>query len=202
MKALLYKNALLIRKQMKTLLALIVLFCLIPSTVLNLGGFALIYAAILFPTTLMSLDEQDKWLDLAGMLPYSTRDLVLSHYLTGWLTLGLGVVSSLAGLFLFSPGHVPDGEGLGDLLLYLSCGLICQAILFPLLFRFGTIKGRGYLVLVVAVFFALLGTGLVVFDLSGSAFSLAYGWLLLLALVLAALSLPLSFRCFRKRQGV
>jgi hypothetical protein len=54
---------------------------------------------------------------------------------------------------------------------------------------------------VVVVFFALLGTGLVVFDLSGSAFSLAYGWLLL-ALVLAALSLPLSFRCFRKRQGV
>jgi hypothetical protein len=63
-----------IRKQMKTLLILIVLFCLIPSSVLNLGGFALIYASILFPTTLMSLDEQDKWLVLAALsLPLSFR---------------------------------------------------------------------------------------------------------------------------------
>ena len=67
MKALLYKDACVIRGQLKILVLLVALFCLMPQ--LRLNGFFLIYAGIMFPTTLMSFDERSKWDTLAAMSP-------------------------------------------------------------------------------------------------------------------------------------
>ena len=71
MKALLYKDACVIWGQLKILVLLVALFCLMPQ--LRLNGFFLIYAGIMFPTTLMSFDERSKWDTLAGMLHYADR---------------------------------------------------------------------------------------------------------------------------------
>ena len=90
MKALLYKDACVIWGQLKILVLLVALFCLMPQ--LRLNGFFLIYAGIMFPTTLMSFDERSKWDTLAGMLPYADRERVLSRYVSGWAALAFGAV--------------------------------------------------------------------------------------------------------------
>lgn len=93
MKALLYKDACVIWGQLKILVLLVALFCLMPQ--LRLNGFFLIYAGIMFPTTLMSFDERSKWDTLAGMLPYADRERVLSRYVSGWAALAFGGIMCL-----------------------------------------------------------------------------------------------------------
>ena len=90
MKALLYKDACVIWGQLKILVLLVALFCLMPQ--LRLNGFFLIYAGIMFPTTLMSFDERSKRDTLAGMLPYADRERVLSRYVSGWAALAFGLL--------------------------------------------------------------------------------------------------------------
>lgn len=104
MKALLYKDACVIWGQLKILVLLVALFCLMPQ--LRLNGFFLIYAGIMFPTTLMSFDERSKWDTLAGMLPYADRERVLSRYVSGWAALAFGAVMCLLG-------YTIQGRGLG-----------------------------------------------------------------------------------------
>lgn len=107
MKALLYKDFCVLWKQMKYMLFLVALFCLIPNQALNLSQFFVIYAGVMIPMSLMAYDERAKWDDFAAMLPYSTRSVVFSRYVFGWGTALFGAVMNVIGLFLFSPGHLP-----------------------------------------------------------------------------------------------
>ena len=103
MKALLYKDACVIWGQLKILVLLVALFCLMPQ--LRLNGFFLIYAGIMFPTTLMSFDERSKWDTLAGMLPYADRERVLSRYVSGWAALALALgIQAVSFPILFRVG--------------------------------------------------------------------------------------------------
>ena len=138
MKALLYKDACVIWGQLKILVLLVALFCLMPQ--LRLNGFFLIYAGIMFPTTLMSFDERSKWDTLAGMLPYADRDRVLSRYVSGWAALAFGGIMCLLG-------YTIQGRGLGlaevtGLVWLVALALGIQAVSFPILFRVGVEKGR------------------------------------------------------------
>lgn len=99
MKALLYKDFRVMWKQMKAFLLLIAIFCLIPNQALNLSAFFVVYAGLMLPMSLMSYDERAKWDTFAAMLPYASREIVLSRYLGGWLCVVLlALVAALAGL--------------------------------------------------------------------------------------------------------
>ena len=81
MHAILYKDFRVMWKQMKAFLLLIAIFCLIPNQALNLSAFFVVYAGL----SLMSYDERAKWDTFAAMLPYASREIVLSRYLAGCL---------------------------------------------------------------------------------------------------------------------
>ena len=85
MHALLYKDFRVMWKQMKAFLLLIAIFCLIPNQALNLSAFFVVYAGLMLPMSLMSYDERAKWDTFAAMLPYASREIVLSRYLAGCL---------------------------------------------------------------------------------------------------------------------
>lgn len=89
MHALLYKDFRVMWKQMKAFLLLIAIFCLIPNQALNLSAFFVVYAGLMLPMSLMSYDERAKWDTFAAMLPYASREIVLSRYLGGWLCVAL-----------------------------------------------------------------------------------------------------------------
>lgn len=82
MSALLLKDYYVIFRQMKIFLLLILVFSCIPGTFYS--TFAVVYASML-PYTALAYDERSRWDQMAAMMPYSARDVVLSKYLFGWI---------------------------------------------------------------------------------------------------------------------
>lgn len=201
MKALILKDAYVIWRQMKYFLVMILLFSALPSGFNN--AFAIVYASML-PYTALAYDERSKWDQMAAMMPYSTRDVVLGKYVFGWLCIGAAAV--LSGLFqaalsLVSHREVPSGM----LALSLLGGFCILAISLPVMFRFGVEKGRLAMFLII---FLVCGTAGAIANIAdsatgGTAFAFqgpVLAVMLIAAVVLTAVSVPLSIRFYAKRQ--
>ena len=157
MKALLYKDACVLWKQMKFMLVIIAVFCLLPNS-FGLNAFFVVYPGLMLPVSLMAYDERAHWDSFAAMLPYPPRARVLSRYAAGWLLTLLAGVLYLVGALIQDQG-APLGTALGTLGWVLAVVLLCQAILFPFFFRVGTEQGRLYMILL-SVLLLLGGVGL------------------------------------------
>ena len=157
MKALLYKDACVLWKQMKFMLVIIAVFCLLPNS-FGLNAFFVVYPGLMLPVSLMAYEERAHWDSFAAMLPYPPRALVLSRYAAGWLLTLLAGVLYLVGALIQDQG-APLGTALGTLGWVLAVVLLCQAILFPFFFRVGTEQGRLYMILL-SVLLLLGGIGL------------------------------------------
>ena len=201
MKALIIKDTYVIWRQMKYFLVMILLFSALPSGFNN--AFAVIYAAML-PYTALAYDERSKWDQMAAMMPYSTRDVVLGKYVFGWLCIGAAAV--LSGLFQAVLSLVTDREVLPGTLVLSVLGALCiLAITLPVMFRFGVEKGRLAMFLII---FLVCGTAGAIASITvsgdGGAFAFQGPILVVMsiaALVLTAVSVPLSIRFYTKRQG-
>lgn len=205
MKALLYKDALVLWKQMKYMLLLVALFCLMPNQAFGLNRFFIVYAGLLFPMSLMAYDERAKWDNFAPMLPYSTRSLVLSHYVFGWCSALFGVGMNLIGLALFPRKVDSLQQELVTLGWILALILVMQALSFPYFFRVGVEKGRMYAT-VFCVILLVLGAGLAallgqVFPQAAGALTLGAPAALLLSLLLCLASVPVAQRQYLRRAG-
>ena len=199
MKALLKKDIYVLVRQMKIFLLMMAVFAVVPS--LNLSVFAIAYCGML-PYTAMSYDERSKWNQLAAMMPYSDRDIVLSKYVFGWLFILAATAASLvlqAALFLVWPAA--DGSSPAALLLALCVSVCVLALTLPLMFRFGTERGR--LVMFLIIFLVCGSAGAVsgiAPELEGSSSFFVTFSAALAAVVLTVLSIPLSIRLYRRRR--
>ena len=108
MKALLYKDFLVLWKQMKFVIFMVAIFCMMPDTGLSLNAFFVAYSGLIVPVTLFAYDERAKWDSLAAMMPFSTRDMVLSRYVFSWLAIAYAGLCYLAGLLLFQSGLLEE----------------------------------------------------------------------------------------------
>ena len=63
----------------------------------------------------MSYDERAKWDTFAAMLPYASREIVLSRYLGGWLCVALAGVLYAIGGALAAGQPFPPAERLVSL---------------------------------------------------------------------------------------
>ena len=202
MKALIIKDTYVIWRQMKYFLILILIFSALPSGFNN--AFAVIYTSML-PYTALAYDERSKWDQLAAMMPYSTRDAVLSKYVFGWLCIGGAAV--LSGLLQMALSLVVDRVFLPGVMVLSVLGAVCiLAISLPLMFRMGVEKGRLAMFLVIFLVCGAAGAIAHIAESVGSGTVFAFqgpvlGVTLLAALVLTAVSVPLSIRFYAKRQG-
>ena len=202
MKALILKDAYVIWRQMKYFLILILIFSALPSGFNN--AFAVIYTSML-PYTALAYDERSKWDQLAAMMPYSTRDAVLSKYVFGWLCIGGAAV--LSGLLQMALSLVVDRVFLPGVMVLSVLGAVCiLAISLPLMFRMGVEKGRLAMFLVIFLVCGAAGAIAHIAESVGSGSVFAFqgpvlGVTLLAALVLTAVSVPLSMRFYTKRQS-
>ena len=148
MKGLLIKDWKTLLKQMKVMLAIVVVFACIPGT--YMAAFALFYAAML-PVTALAYDDRAKWDELAAMMPYTAKAIVGSKYVLG-LTLVLPVLalSMLSRLIVHSAPIV--SEDTMSLLITACLSLVLMAIDLPFMFRFGVEKGRLIYILLTCVF--------------------------------------------------
>ena len=148
MLALLLKDLYTLKAQMKVFLFILIIFALAFQA--EAGAFAVFYATLL-PVTSLAYDEQSKWPQLALMLPYSIKDIVLSKYLLGWFL--SFVVSMLYGLVSL----LIDGGDYFLVVIFMSLALCFLALTLPLVFWLGTEKGRLLLVAVLAGIFGMIG---------------------------------------------
>ena len=151
MKALLLKDTYTLLKQMKLFFILVVVLAVIPG--FSSSGFAIVYAALL-PITALAYDERAKWDKLAVMMPYTTKDLVISKYVLGYLSIAAAMVLCIIAQYLvaaFTKASV-SSELFPELAAIVAVSLLLMSINLPLVLKMGVEKGRMFfLVITVAV---------------------------------------------------
>ena len=166
MIALLKKDVFVMDKQMRVLVFLALIFNLIPSD----GGLGATYAmliALMMPMSTVSYDERCKWDRYAAMLPWTPRQIVGSKYILSYGAMALGMALITLGNFARGLyGGASDWGETGSLLaIYLVVIAVMTAVVYPLIYRFGSEKGRLLLVaLFVGVFALAFGTVVLAMD--------------------------------------
>ena len=198
MSALLLKDYYVIFRQMRIFLLLILVFSCIPGTFYS--TFAVVYAAML-PYTALAYDERSKWDQLAAMMPYSDRDIVLIKYVFGWIGVAIAAAATFVIQSVLAFVWLSDVTGPSVPVILLSvCVAVCILdITLPLMFRFGVEKGRLVMFLVIFLVCASAG-GIATIDQSGGPdFGLQTELPVIAALLMTGISIPLSVRLYGRR---
>ena len=206
MKALLMKDFYTLWRQLKVYLLVMLVISVFNGAFGNI--FITIWAALL-PYTAMAYDERSKWDQMAAMMPYSTRDIVVSKYVMGWLCTAaaalFAMVLQLLQTVLGSPlaAFAPMDNLMG------CCASLCVlAITLPLMFRFGVEKGRLMMFLII---FLVCGSAGALSSIAVSVdhtagglsgpFAALMAVLPIAAAALTAVSVPLSMKFYARRQA-
>ena len=143
MKGLLIKDICVLSKQMKAFLLLTLVFAVTQQTITQ--GFGLMYFSSL-AVTAIAYDEQVSWNRYAAMMPYRTRDLVLSKYVLGIAgCFGVFILEiAAAAVYCFAKGQPADmlAEKVQMIVVFFCTALILMSVNLPLVFRLGAEKGR------------------------------------------------------------
>lgn len=193
MKALVLKDFYVMWKQVRVVMLILVAMSVIDG-IFN-SVFVVVWCALL-PFTAMAYDERSHWDQLAAMMPYSRRDIVLSKYILGWLCMA-GAMAVSGALQVAASAFTHETPTLSTLVMSFLGGLIALAITMPMIFRFGVEKARwGFMIVVFGV--AIIGGAV-----AGIAEELpsiplpAMALIPLAAAVLTAVSIPLSMKLYR-----
>ena len=194
MKALIWKDFYVLWKQMRMVVLILILLSVVGG-VFN-SVFVTVWCSML-PFTAIAYDERSHWDQLAAMMPYSKRDIVLSKYVLGWLCMAASgvfclAVQAAAGIVSGSAPSVPT------LLASLCLGIITLDITLPAVLRFGVERGR--MIFMVLIFGVMISIGVLV-DMVDELPSLSVPLAVLLPLGAAvgtALSIPLSMKLYKE----
>ncbi len=193
MKALIQKDFYVIWKQMRIFVVIILLLSIMNSA-FNIV-FLVVWCSML-PYTAMAYDERSHWNQLAAMMPYSKRDIVLSKYVLGWLCMAAAtLISAVLQVAAFKFTH--EAPTLSALAMSFLGGLIALDLTLPTVFRFGVERGRwGFMIIVFGV--AILGGAVAgIADELPSVPMPALALLPLAAVAATAVSIPLSMKLYR-----
>lgn len=196
MKGLLLKDCYILQRQMKWFVVLIFVFALLPNAYLQL--FAIVYGALV-PYTTIAHDEQSHWDQLAGMMPYPVRSLVLSKYVLGWCVSGVVTLLATAACVVgrrFSEDYAqPEVVAVA-----FSLALLTIAFSLPFLFRFGVARGRMVMLLVIAIICGSAGVLSGAFGKLGPVTELTGIYLIpLAAVMITIISVPVSMAMYRRK---
>lgn len=111
------------------------------------------------PITALAYDERCGWDALAASMPYTVRQLVISKYIMG---MGLMLAVLLLNLAVFPVMSAMGSEANFEeacmsALGAFWAGIIMQAIMLPIMFRFGTERARIAIMVFMAVLFMIIG---------------------------------------------
>ena len=198
MSALILKDYYVIFRQMRIFLLLVLVFSCIPGAFYS--TFAVVYASML-PYTALAYDERSHWDQMAAMMPYSDRDLVLSKYAFGWIGVAIAAVATFVlQTVLAAVWSGAEGPSVPVILLSVCVAVCILDITLPMMFRFGVEKAR--LAMFLIIFLVCAGAGAIsVIDQSGGP---DFGFQMwappAVAVVMTAVSVPLSVRFYGWRR--
>lgn len=204
MKALFLKDCFVLWKQLRLFLVVMLFITALNGSFGNI--FIVIWAAMM-PYTALAYDERSKWDQLAAMMPYSVRDIVVSKYVLGWVCIAAAAVFAALVQGLLTLLHFPTAafEPMSNLIGFFG-GICALAATLPLMFRFGVEKGRLTMLVIIGVICggaAALSSITIAVDQTAGGIGGPFGFFMailpLAALVLTALSIPLSIRCYTRK---
>ena len=204
MKALVQKDFYVIWKQMRMFVLVLALLSMVNSAFNTV--FLVVWCSML-PYTAMAYDERSHWNQLAAMMPYSPRDLVLSKYVLGWLCAGAASVVVLAVQAIIRALHlsVATGTPLAVLMSFCASASVL-AITLPVMIWFSVERGRMVMFLVIFLVCGAagaLGTVTISVDQTAGGIQSLFGFFMLIlpvaAVALTAVSIPLSMRFYAAR---
>ena len=192
MKALVQKDIYVIWKQMRIFIV-VILFLSMMNNMFN-AVFLVVWCSML-PYTAMAYDERSHWNQLAAMMPFSKRDIVLSKYVLGWLC--MAAASALYLVVQIVAGPLLKSEFSASVLLTSLClGVISLDITLPAVMRFGVERGR--MIFMVVIFAVAIGAGFALDSVDIPSVPVPVMALLpLAAAVLTAASIPLSMKLYK-----
>jgi len=203
MSGLMMKDLFNLRPMAKTLILMFFIFGIIfiPMGNVMTVYFLLMTFAALLPMTSLTMDDLAKWDRYALTMPVTRKDIVTSKYLLMIIFFCVSIVISgiIAG---FSYYLMPqNATPLWFIVLVGSLGLFYGALLFPLLYKFGSEKAR-YMMFVLMAVIGILLVGW--FALFGESVT---GNLLIYILITAAVSVAafiasyfVSVRLYEKKE--
>ena len=206
MKALLMKDFYTLWRQLRVYLLVMLVISVFNGSFGNI--FIVIWAALL-PYTAMAYDERSKWDQMAAMMPYSTRDIVISKYVLGWLCTAAAALFAMAVQLLQTVlGSPLAAFAPMDNLMGCCASLCVLAVTLPLMFRFGVEKGRRMMFLII---FLVCGSAGALSSIAVSVdhtagglsgpFAALMAVLPIAAAALTAVSVPLSMKFYARRQA-
>lgn len=159
MKGLVLKDLIFLRSNMKTLFITIVAIFIMSLSMTGMNlAFMIPFVVIMLCLSTFSYDEFNKWDGYALTLPVSKKTIVKSKYLFTLLVVAIAVLigfllGCLIGMFqdqfsLYSFFYEMMGTTTG-LLFFIT-------IIYPLMYKFGSQKGRTMIFIVVAVIFFII----------------------------------------------
>lgn len=159
MKGLLVKDFTLLFKACKSILIIIaVFFVIIPfSDSYGFLNYYVIILAAIIPVTLVAYDEKEKWDLYFQTLPVSKSDYVSAKYLTGLILEGI-VFLVLVVLRRLSYSNTNDLLAYASFLFIL--GTVFLSVNLPVVFKFGSVKGRIVNIVLIIIVFALSFIGM------------------------------------------
>jgi len=148
MKGLILKDFMNLKRQYKVMLVLLVFYIVLSlsnNDSAMFGGVISVLIVMLTVTT-AAYDEHSKWDRYALTMPLSRTDLVIGKYV-------LGLILAAAAFVVNVLFQIVTGSGTIQYILTVSAalfgaGIFLLCIILPLIFRFGSEKGR-YLVMLV-----------------------------------------------------
>ena len=166
----------------------------------------MLYAAMM-PISALAYDENCKWDQLAAMMPYSVRDIVLSKYLLGYICLLATGALSAGSLYVTAAakGTAVSGEDIAQIAVMACFALMFLAVNLPCMFRLGVEKGRLlFMAMIGVIVFFTMGFGDNIaegINKASAGGSLAPGAVAIAASALAAnmASVALSERAYKRK---
>lgn len=209
MKGLLLKDFYMVGKCCRMYIFIIAAFIVITLTDGSTNPMMFIYPCFftsVFPVTLLSVDERDRWDFYSGIFPYTRKQIVASKYILGIIIQGIVfAVVAVIQLILGNAAGTFDPENYALTLgLLAAAGTIGPAVMLPFIFRFGPEKGRTvYFAVVFAVCIAattlsyspLTGLG----EVSVSAYAVA-AVMAIVSVVMYVISWVVAARLYETRE--
>ena len=195
MIGLLRKDLFVADKSGRMLLVLAVVFSVVPG----MGSFGSTYAvmlALMMPMTSIAYDERSKWDKYAAMLPYTPGQIVWSKYMLAYFYTVLGGGIIVLGTFLrgVTTGAMDWRETMEMTVLMGVVMLFAMALGLPVIYRFGSEKGRFMMIVIMGVG---VGAALGILSVFGELPELPSLPLPVTAAVVAALVVAATYASFR-----
>ena len=204
MTGLLKKDLYVADKSGRLLLVLALVFSMVPS----LGAFGSTYAmmmAFMLPLNSIAYDERCKWDRYAAMLPYKPEQIVWSKYVLSYIYTLLAECIIILGALVRSrlKDMLDMAEEIQTGMALVVAMLLITALGFPVLYRFGSEKGRLVMILVMGAGIGIALGIMSIFD--GTPGQMSFQTLMLIgvaaAVALTLVSFRLSVRFYRNRQN-